>query len=117
MRKDWTDEENLAIALAYCIMLQAQQRDAKFNKSAIRRELIGTEEKPGILHGRSNGSLEAKLMNCSAVAARLGIELVKGYKPAPNYQSALVYAMTTAKALVDDDTAHGIATHISVATS
>jgi hypothetical protein len=115
MRRDWTESENTAVCLAYCIMLAAQKRGEKFNKSAIRRELIGTEAEQGPLYNRSNGSIEAKLMNCSAVAVSLGWPLLKGYKPAPNYQKCLRWHMTEALALVEDDTAHGIATSIDVA--
>lgn len=114
-RIDWSTDENLALCLAYCIMRQAQQRDETFNKSAIRRELIGTDDTPGPLYRRSNGSVEAKLMNVSAVAAFYGHELVKGYKPAPNYQAALRSAYTAAQRMVDDDTLHDIKTDISVA--
>ena len=114
-RRDWNETEQRAISLAYCIMLSAQQRGEKFNKSAIRRELRGTEQDQGPLYFRSNGSLEAKLMNCSAAAESLGMPIVKGYKPASNYQKALSYYMAESWRLVSDDTEHGIATEINVA--
>jgi hypothetical protein len=96
-------------------MLAAQQRGDTFNKSAIRRELRGTETAPGPLYNRSNGSVEAKFMNASAAAQQLGMEIVKGYKPAPNYQAALLPALQQAWMLVGSDIEHGIETHISVA--
>ena len=55
----WTDTEQYATCLAYCIMQQAQDNGIRFNKSAIRRELIGTDEAPGPLHARSNGSVDS----------------------------------------------------------
>ena len=96
-------------------MLAAQQRGDKFNKSAIRRELRGTDELPGPLHARSNGSVEAKFMNASAAAQALGMPTVAGYKPAPNYQAALRPMLAKCWELVQDDVAKGIATDISVA--
>ena len=115
MRRDWNDRENMAICLAYCIMLAAQQRGDKFNKSAIRRELIGTDAEPCPLHARSNGSVEAKFMNCSAAAQAINLPTVKGYKPAPNYQKALQWHMSQAWSMVQSDIDHGIETDISVA--
>lgn len=105
-RKDWTDSENLAVCLAWCLMQAAEQRGQKFNKSAIRRELIGTEAQPGPLAARSNGSVEAKLMNCSAAALRLNYGTLKGYKPAPNYQASLLNAMVAAHGIIAEELQH-----------
>jgi 5-methylcytosine-specific restriction enzyme A len=101
MRKDWTEAENRALCFAWCVMHDAWQAGTKFNKSAIRRELIGTDEAPGPLHARSNGSVEAKLMNVSAAAVQLGIEPLKGYKPAPNFQKSLVATLREVRDMLD----------------
>lgn len=88
-RNDWTHDEQLAICLAWALMADAVEHGVKFNKSAIRRELIGSDDSPGPLHNRSHGSIEAKLMNCSAAAQAVGYSALPGYKPAPNYQQSL----------------------------
>lgn len=82
-RRDWTDNELRIISLAYVGMLRAQQNGQSFNKSAIRRELLP------LLDNRSAGSYESKLMNLSAAAVAIGMDTVKGYKPAPNYQAKM----------------------------
>ena len=43
--------------------------------------------------GRSRGSVEFKHQNISAVLLELGIDWVAGYKPAVNYQNALIDAV------------------------
>jgi len=44
----------------------------------------------GVLAARTHGSVEAKLMNISGARDSLGLPILKGYKPAPNYQRSLV---------------------------
>ncbi len=88
-RRDWTDLENAALCRAWCLMFMADLTGKAVNKSAVRRELIGTDSEPGILHSRSHGSIEAKLMNISAAAVAIGIPALPGYKPASNYQASL----------------------------
>jgi hypothetical protein len=89
--KSWQYSENQALSGAYASMAMAQYNGESVNKSAIIRGLMAGE-----CCNRSRGSIEAKFMNCSAVVVRYGMlaELpngyVKGYKPAPNYQAALV---------------------------
>lgn len=82
--KPWNIDEQRAVCFAWSIMELATEQGIKFNKSAIRRELIA-----GPLANRSNGSIEAKLMNVSAAAVDIGLRPLKGYKPAPNYQASL----------------------------
>jgi hypothetical protein len=82
-RRDWTDNELRIISLAYVGMLRAQSAGQSFNKSAIRRELLP------LLDNRSAGSYESKLMNLSAAAVAIGLDTVRGYKPAPNYQAKM----------------------------
>lgn len=107
---DWNDTELFAISLAYCILQQADSMGIKVNKSAMRRQLMA-----GPLSNRSNGSVEAKLMNCSAVAVAYGDEPAKGYKPAPNYQSAMRGWYQRAQRIVSADTAVGIPTDMATA--
>jgi hypothetical protein len=98
--KSWNYEENTAIAEAYALMAVLQLSGNKFNKSQLIRTLRGESQDVdaplfGQCAARSRGSIEAKLMNCSAVALEFGLcaalenGYVKGYKPAPNYQKVL----------------------------
>ena len=87
-RNNWNDQEVTAICKAYLYMSECERNGIKFNKAQIRRELI-----TGGL-ARSHGSIEAKFMNCSAVAQKInGMHVVKGYKPLQNYQAALSPAL------------------------
>lgn len=86
----WTDAENAALVGAYLWMLAKHNAGEKFNKAAKRRELIGSEEKPGPLAGRSEGSIEFKLMNVSGCMKALGRVHLTGYLPAMNYQRELM---------------------------
>ena len=87
----WSDAENAALAAAYVEMARKSAEGISFNKSAIRRALMANE-----LAARSNGSIEAKLMNFSAAAQDLGLPVVPGYKPAPNYQASIRVALMQA---------------------
>jgi len=111
----WTDTECFALALAYCIMQQTDSRGERINKSALRRSLIGSMEVPGPLNARSHGSIEAKFMNVSAVAAQYGHRLVTGYKPAPHYQKVLRHWYAVAYNIVSQDTAAGHKTDMATA--
>jgi hypothetical protein len=91
-------------------MRQSDQLGIRFNKSAIRRQLIA-----GPLSQRSNGSIEAKFMNCSAVAAQYGHQLVVGYKPAPHFQKSLGHWYSVANRIVNADTEQGIQTDMQAA--
>lgn len=67
-------------------MLALQSRGLPYNKSKTRRELIA-----GACAGRSEGSIEFKRCNVSAVLHDLGRPHLSGYRPesGANYQSAL----------------------------
>lgn len=86
-----------ATAEAYVAFALAQYTGAKVNKAAVQRELMA-----GVCAARSRGSLDAKFMNYSAVAVEynllpgLPFGHVKGYKPAPKYQAAMVEALRDA---------------------
>ena len=87
-RNNWNDTEVQPVCKAYLYMSECERNGIKFNKAQIRRELIA-----GGL-ARSHGSIEAKFMNCSAVAQKInGMHVVKGYKPLQNYQAALSPAL------------------------
>lgn len=82
----WTDDELDAIVADYFAMLEADMAGRPYVKAqhnAALREQIG----------RSRGSVEYKHQNISAVLLELGMNWVPGYKPAVNYQNALVDAI------------------------
>jgi len=67
----------------YLSMLDAELRGAPFNKTAHRRALSAA------LNQRSDGPIERKHQNISAILIELGYPYVSGYKPLGNYQSLL----------------------------
>jgi hypothetical protein len=80
---DWTSSEVDLIVADYFAMLQLELLGQSFNKAARNRALQA-------LTGRVHGSIERKHQNISAVLVRLGLPWIKGYKPLPNFQGALL---------------------------
>jgi len=78
---DWIECE--AIAADYFAMLELELKGERYNKSQHRRELQNK------LNNRSDGSVEFKHQNISAVLIELGYPYISGYKPAYNYQNQL----------------------------
>jgi len=64
-------------------MLSAELAGKPFNKAEHRRQLLP------LLNNRSEGSIEFKHQNISAVLANLGQPYIKGYLPRYNYQRIL----------------------------
>lgn len=83
MPEDWSRAEVDATVAAYLGMLERELAGDHYNKSASRRELLAR------LSGRSEGAIERKHQNISAVLIDLGFSYVEGYKPLPNYQRLL----------------------------
>jgi hypothetical protein len=81
----WTEAENVALVAAYLQMLTLHNAGTPFSKAKIRRELLA-----GPLAGRSNGSVDFKLMNVSGCLEALNRMPLKGYAPARNYQRELM---------------------------
>jgi hypothetical protein len=67
----------------YFSMLEQELLGKAYNKSQHRKALIPQ------LNGRSDGSVEFKHANISAVLAGQGLPYVEGYKPRGNYQALL----------------------------
>ena len=80
---DWSPEELQAIVSDYMEMLDSELRGQKYRKAHHRRNLLPK------LNNRSEGSIEFKHQNISAVLQEAGLQWIKGYKPASNYQNAL----------------------------
>jgi hypothetical protein len=81
--KDWTEEEVGLIVADYFTMLEKELLGKPFSKTEHRRGLAPK------LDGRSDGSIEFKHANISAVLTSLGLPYVEGYKPRSNYQTLL----------------------------
>lgn len=80
---DWTNTEVELIVADYFAMLEKELIGEDYNKTTHRRML-----KP-LLNNRSDGSIEFKHQNISAVLVKLGLPFIKGYKSRPNYQQIL----------------------------
>lgn len=78
---DWTREEVEAIVADHLRMLSLDLSGQDYNKAAHRRAL---QQK---LHDRSEGSIEFKHCNISAVMIELDYPPLRGYQPRGNYQS------------------------------
>lgn len=80
---DWTRFEVEAIVADYLKMLSLELAGQSFSKTAHRKAL---QQK---LNGRSDGSIEFKHCNISAVMRDLGFPRLRGYQQRVNYQSLL----------------------------
>jgi hypothetical protein len=83
----WSPEENDLIVADYFAMLGEDVHARPYSKAEHRRAL-----RPQ-LNGRSDGSIEFKHQNISAVLKGLGEAWIPGYKPAFNFQMSLVDAV------------------------
>lgn len=83
----WTDEENDLIVADYFAMLAEDIAGRPYNKAQHRRRLMP------LLRSRTEGSIEFKHQNISAVLKGLGEDWIPGYKPAFNFQMTLVDAV------------------------
>jgi hypothetical protein len=96
---DWSIDEVRSAVAAYFDLLERELRGETPNKSAARRELNA------VLSGRSEGSIERKHQNISAILIGLGLPYIDGYKPLFNYQRLLadlvLQRLPTATSLLD----------------
>ena len=79
----WSRLECEAIVDDYLDMLAAECREEPYSKTERRQRLQSR------LNNRSDGSIEYKHQNISAVLIRAGRTYIRGYKPAWNYQDLL----------------------------
>ena len=96
----WTDAENDLIVADYFVMLADDLVSRPYNKAEHRRQLLPR------LNDRSDGSVEFKHQNISAVLKGLGEVWITGYKPAFNFQTSLINAVLRWLALNPDWTQH-----------
>lgn len=83
MAADWSKQEVEAIVADYFKMLSLELTGESYSKAARRRNLSSQ------LNNRSEGSIEFKHQNISAVLIKYGFPYILGYKPRSNYQSLL----------------------------
>lgn len=83
MADDWSEVEVDLIVADYFGMLADELTGRPFSKAEHNRQLQQ-------LIARSRGSIEFKHQNISAVLLGLGQPWIEGYKPAANFQNALV---------------------------
>lgn len=84
MASHWSDSEVEAAVADYFRMLHLELTGHKYNKTEHRRALMEQ------LNRRSDGSVELKHQNISAVLIEMGIPYIDGYKPRFNYQRSLL---------------------------
>ncbi len=80
MAESWSENEVELIVADYLDMLAAEMTGRPYSKTEHRRRLIGR------LRDRSEGSIERKHQNISAVLLDMGVPYIDGYKPLRNYQ-------------------------------
>jgi hypothetical protein len=79
----WSRIEVEAAVADYLVMLKDELKRRAYNKTDHRRLLSR------ILENRSEGSIERKHQNISAILIELGYPWINGYKPLGNYQGLL----------------------------
>lgn len=95
MSDSWTREEVEATVADYFHMLARELAGQNYNKAEHRRRL------QQLLNNRSEGAIERKRMNISAVLIELGCPNIPGYKPLGNYQS-LLYDVVESRIKTDE---------------
>src|SRR5690242_12814674 len=88
MATDWSRFEVEAVIADYFAMLAAELMGEPYNKTEHRRQLSL------LLNNRSDGSIERKHQNISAIMIELGYPYIAGYKPLGNYQKLLAEVVT-----------------------
>lgn len=87
MTSDWSKEEVILIVNDYFDMLIKELSGQDYIKAEHRREISK------FLNNRSEGSIEFKHQNISAVLIEMGLPYISGYKPRGNYQQLLKEAV------------------------
>ncbi len=86
MANHWAGSEVSAAVEDYFRMLRLELSGHRYNKAEHRRALMAQ------LNNRSDGSIELKHQNISAVLIEMGLPYIDGYKPRFNYQRSLLPA-------------------------
>jgi len=88
MGGDWSREEVEATVAEYFCMLDKELRGIQYSKTEHRRHLSR------LLNKRSDGAIERKHQNISAILNKLHFPYITGYKPLRNYQQILYDAVS-----------------------
>jgi len=83
MSDAWSIQEVNATVESYFEMLRQELANQNYNKSAHRRELLS------LLNDRTEGAIERKHQNISAILTESKMPSINGYKPLSNYQNLL----------------------------
>jgi hypothetical protein len=83
---DWSSTELDRIVADYFAMLHEEQNGQAYSKTAHRRAIMEDIR-------RTDGSIEFKHQNISAVLTQLGLPRIAGYVPAWNFQGAIADAI------------------------
>jgi hypothetical protein len=94
MARDWTEFELEVVVSDYFAMLLKELRGERYSKAVHRRALMR------LVDDRSNGSVEFKHQNISAMLIGLGYPYIEGFKPRWSYQQLLEDAV---RACVDNN--------------
>lgn len=105
MPRDWSRLEVEATVADYIVMLESEIRGEPYSKADHRRAL------QPLLDGRSEGAIEYKHQNISAVLIDLGYPYIDGYKPAFNYQQ-LLFDVVEDRLRTDRELAQLVATDV-----
>jgi hypothetical protein len=81
---NWTNLEVEVAVKIYFVMLALEIKGKEYNKTEFRKILLKA------LKNRTDGSVEFKHCNISAVLIEMGIPYIDGYKPRGNYQHSIV---------------------------
>lgn len=84
----WSEAEVSAVVDSYFRMLASERAGVSYSKVENRRRLMTTVR-------RSEGSIERKLQNVSAVLDLLGVQWFNGYKPLAHYHDSVMRAWAT----------------------
>lgn len=84
MADAWSESEIELIVADYFAMLKTELSGQPYNKTEYRRRLIAS------LDNRSEGSIERKHQNISAILIEMGVPYIGGYKPLRNYQRQIL---------------------------
>jgi Domain of unknown function (DUF3883) len=87
----WQRDEVELIVDDYLSMLLSELAGQPYSKTRHRRQLLS------VLPGRSEGSIEFKHCNISAVLIELGCPYVQGYQPRRNFQRQLLVEVVSEK--------------------
>lgn len=91
---NWSLFEVEATVADYFHMLVQELTGQLYNKSAHRKALMQK------LENRSEGAIERKHQNISAILIALGCPYISGYKPLGNYQALLREVVAKIKSLI-----------------